>query len=206
MRILAFNGSPRSRGNTSAIIASVLEGARSRGVDTKEIRLHDISLKGCMGCLSCRKNPGVCNQKDDLSPYLEEIKECVGMVVGCPIYMYRISGQMKLFVDRLYSLYANKPGGGYYSMVPPGKTYGLVISQGATDPNQYVRSIRYLEGMSGTGLGMIMKGKIVHADAGTRPAREDDSLLRNAFDLGCNMAEAIQIAISEERPEGLKRA
>ncbi len=187
MRILAFNGSPRPKGNTSTMIASILEGARSRGAATEEILLHEINLKGCMGCLSCRKNPGFCKQEDDLSPFLEEIKQCGGMVVGCPIYMYRISGQTKLFVDRLYSLYRDRPDGGYDSMVPAGKTYGLVTSQGAPDPEQYARSIRYLAGMSGTGLGMEMVGTIIHVNSNAEPARTDETLLKEAFDLGCRM-------------------
>ncbi len=140
MQIIAFNGSPRKYGNTSTLIASVLEGARAQGAETVEVRLHDIDLKGCMGCLSCRKNPGTCKQQDDLSPFLEAIKSCGGIVVGCPIYMYRISGQLKLFVDRIYSLYRSRPEGGYNSMVPPGKTYALVTSQGAPDKDQYAKS------------------------------------------------------------------
>ena len=58
MQILAFNGSPHTQGNTSAIIAAILEGARSKGAQTTEVRLHDIDLKGCCGCLSCRKHFG----------------------------------------------------------------------------------------------------------------------------------------------------
>jgi multimeric flavodoxin WrbA len=49
MQILAFNGSPRKKGNTSTIIAAILEGARSKGAQTTEVRLHDINLRGCMG-------------------------------------------------------------------------------------------------------------------------------------------------------------
>lgn len=187
MQIIAFNGSPRKQGNTSTIIASVLEGARSMGAETVEVRLHDIELKGCMGCLSCRKNPGFCKQQDDLSPYLEAIKSCSGIIVGCPIYMYRISGQLKLFVDRIYSLYRNRPGGGYDSMVPPGKTYALVTSQGAPGKEQYAKSLRYLAGMTGSGLGMEVVGQITHVRGNERPAGQDRELLAEAYETGRRM-------------------
>jgi multimeric flavodoxin WrbA len=187
MQILAFNGSPRKQGNTSTIIASVLEGARSRGAETTEIRLHDIDLKGCVGCLGCRTNHGVCKQKDGLSPYLEAIKSCAGMVVGCPIYMYRISGQMKLFVDRIYSLYAPTPEGGYQSMVPAGKTYVMVTSQGAPGLNQYEKSLRYLAGMTGSGLGMKVVGRIIHTNSIEIPVTEDKGILEEAYALGRRM-------------------
>jgi multimeric flavodoxin WrbA len=187
MQILAFNGSPRTQGNTSAIIAAILEGARSKGAQTTEVRLHDIDLKGCCGCLGCREHSGFCAQRDDLSPYLEAIKGCAGMVVGCPIYMYRISGQMKLFVDRIYSLYANRPDGGYDSMVPQGKRYALAISQGAPNPDQYKKSIQYLAGMTGSGLGMEEVGRIIHADSQDHPAAGDKGLLEKAFEIGCRL-------------------
>ncbi|MDD5167879.1 MAG: flavodoxin family protein [Syntrophales bacterium] len=187
MRILAFNGSPRKGGNTSTIIGVMLDGARSKGAETEEVRLHDIDMKGCMGCLSCRKNPGFCKQKDDLSPYLEAIKGCAGMIVGCPIYMYRISGQAKMFVDRIYSLYANRPEGGYSSMVPPGKTYALVTSQGAPGVEHYNKSFRYLAGMTGSGLGMTVVGHILHANSHENPAAHDKTLLEAAYEMGRQM-------------------
>jgi multimeric flavodoxin WrbA len=189
MQILAFNGSPRKTGNTSTIIKSILEGARSKGAETTEVRLHDVNLLGCMGCLSCRKNPGFCNQKDDLSQYLEAIKSCAGMVMGCPIYMYRISGQMKLLVDRMYSLYRNRPEGGYDAMVPPGKTYALVTSQGAPGADQYNKSLRYLSGMTGSGLGMEIVGRIIHTNSAESPADKDKALLQEAYEIGRRMVK-----------------
>ncbi|MCX7981836.1 MAG: flavodoxin family protein [Syntrophales bacterium] len=189
MEILAFNASPRPKGNTSHLVSAILEGARSQGVAGKEVRLHDLNTKGCRGCLGCRKTPGICHEQDDLSPYLEAIKNCRGMVIATPIYMYRIAGQMKLLVDRFYSLYGNKEGGGYYSTVAPGKTYAIVISQGAPDPAQYERSIRYLMGMTGTGLGFEVVGKIIHANSHVSPAEKDEALLAQAYEIGQRMAK-----------------
>ena len=189
MKILAFNGSPCAKGSTSTLIAAVLEGARSQGAKTTEIRLHEINLKGCMGCLSCRKDIGNCKQKDDLSPYLEEIKSAAGIVMGCPIYMYRISGQMKLLVDRMYSLYANLPEGGYKSMVMPGKTYALVVSQGADNSELYQKSIRYLAGMTGSGLGMEEVGRVIHVNSEAQPAAKNQSMLNTAFEIGVKLVK-----------------
>lgn len=187
MQILAFNGSPRPQGNTSAVLAAMLEGARSRGAEAVEIRLHDIDFKGCLGCFGCRKNPGRCSAQDELSSWLEAVKTCAGMIIGCPIYMYRISGQMKLLVDRMYSLYASLPQGGYTSMVPAGKTYALVTSQGAPNDLQYTKSIAYLAGMTGSGLGFEGVGRILHTQSADKPAASDRALLERAFDIGRKM-------------------
>lgn len=184
MDVLAINGSPRKKGNTSALIRAILDGAASAGAQTTEVVLHDLNMKGCQGCFSCRKNHGVCAQKDELSPYLEMVKTCTAFVVGCPIYMYRISGQMKLFVDRAYSLYMPKPGGGYTPAVPAGKKFAMVTSQGAPDPDQYHRSLRWLAGMAGTGFGMEEVGRIIHTNSEKNPAAQDPELLKKAADIG----------------------
>ncbi len=186
MKVLAFNGSPRKKGNTATIIGKILEGARSKGAQTEEVRLHDINWKGCMGCLSCRENPGQCKSKDEFSPYLEAMKspEVCGVVIGCPIYMYRISGQMKLLVDRFYSLYKGSPVEGYTSMVPAGKKYALVVSQGAPNTAQYEKSIRYLSGMTGSGLGMEVVGRIIQDNSAVLPASENKKLLEEAYLIG----------------------
>jgi multimeric flavodoxin WrbA len=185
MDILAFNGSPRKGGNTSAIIRAMLEGAAAAGAQTTEIRLHDIDLKGCMGCLSCRTEPGVCKQKDDLSPYLEAMKTCKGIIIGSPIYMYHVTGQMKIFVDRCYSLYT--PGeeiGQYGTAVPPGKTFALVTSQGHPDPKRFDRAIRWLAGMVGSGFGYREVGRIIHVNSHLEPAKDGASLLDEARNIG----------------------
>jgi multimeric flavodoxin WrbA len=184
MQILAFNGSPRKKGNTSTIIRAILDGAESEGAETVEVRLHDLEMKGCQGCLACRKKPGVCAQQDELSPHLESMQTCQGVVVGAPIYMYRICGQMKLFVDRCYSHYVSREEGGYDSAIPPGKTYALVVSQGAPEAEQYQRSVRWLAGMTGSGFGMQEVGRIVHSDSNQSPAEKDQALLDEAFLIG----------------------
>jgi multimeric flavodoxin WrbA len=154
MTIIAFNGSPRKKGNTSTIIKAMLEGAESAGVETKEVRLQDLNMKGC-----------------------------------CPIYMYRICGQMKILIDRMYSYYQYKPEGrGYDSAVPPGKTFALVVSQGASDPNQYQKSIRWLAGMAGSGLGFEEAGRIIHGNSREIPAQDDEKLLAEARAIGQKMA------------------
>jgi multimeric flavodoxin WrbA len=190
MHILGINGSPRKNGNTSTLLQAILEGSRKAGAETTEAHLHSLNMKGCIGCLSCRtEKPGSCAQKDELSQHLEAVKSCDGLVVACPIYMNRVSGQMKLFVDRCYSLYISKPEGGYESAVPPGKTYALVISQGAGDADAYGRSSRWLAGMTGSGLGLNEVGRIIHTDSAAKPAKDDATLLREAHDLGRRLVE-----------------
>jgi multimeric flavodoxin WrbA len=187
MKVIAFNGSPRATGNTSTLIQAVLDGAREGGAETTYVPLDELDVKGCQGCLSCRKNPGTCARKDALSRYLDEMKSADGIVVGCPIYMYHVSGQMKQLVDRLYSFWANNPDGSYYSALPEGKRFAVVTSQGHPDPEQYKRPIRWLTGMIG-GLTTETVGSIVHTGSAEGPANKDPELLKRARDLGRKLA------------------
>jgi multimeric flavodoxin WrbA len=186
MRVLAFNGSPRAEGNTSTIVDAVLEGAREGGAETTYVMLDELEFKGCGGCLSCRKNPGNCARRDGLSPYLEELKSCDAVLVGCPIYMYHVSGQMKLLADRLYSFYEDTPEG-YKSHLPAGKRFALVTSQGNPDAEKHKRAVRWLGGMVG-GLDMQYVGKIVHFDSAANPAKHDTELLEKARQIGLALA------------------
>ena len=81
--ILAFNGSPRLKGNTEAMLQAALDGAASTGAETRLIQLYPLNFKGCMSCFSCKLKGGRhahCAMKDDLSPILEQMAEA-GMVV-----------------------------------------------------------------------------------------------------------------------------
>jgi multimeric flavodoxin WrbA len=187
VHVLAINGSPRRKGNTSTIVDAILTGAKEAGADTQHVRLDEIDLKGCMGCLSCREEPGFCERDDGLSPVLEVMKTTDAVVAGCPIYMYHISGQMKLFIDRIYSFYVDREDGGYASALPTGKRFAFVTSQGHPDPERFSRTIRWLEGMIG-GLGMESAGKIIHANSHVNPAKDAPDLLERAKQIGRALA------------------
>ena len=67
MKIVAINGSPRKNFNTAKIIASVCEGAKSKGAGTEIINLYDLDkYTGCISCFGCKlgKNKGHCIRKD----------------------------------------------------------------------------------------------------------------------------------------------
>jgi multimeric flavodoxin WrbA len=89
LKILGFNGSPRSGCNTSRIIKKALEGAASQGASTEYFDLGSFKFDACQSCLICKKGPqfeGKCYHKDALSPIIEKIKQCDGFVLGFPIY------------------------------------------------------------------------------------------------------------------------
>jgi len=105
MKVIAFNGSPRKKWNTASLLEKALEGAASHGAETKLIHLYDLDFKGCKSCFGCKikggPSYGKCALKDDLTPVLEEVEEADALILGSPIYLGAVTGEMKSFMERL---------------------------------------------------------------------------------------------------------
>jgi len=108
MSVIAVNGSPRKGWNTHTLLQKALEGAESGGARTEIINLYDIGFKGCQGCLGCKRkggNVGRCAVKDALTPVLDSIAECDAFILGSPIYIGEVTGEMRSFLERLIFQY-----------------------------------------------------------------------------------------------------
>ncbi|PKG32309.1 flavodoxin family protein, partial [Methanoregula sp.] len=114
-KILAINGSPRTlRSTTRQLAQFVLDGAAEAGAETEMIDLCDLKITPCTACEGCSFN-GICVFDDDLPVLVERMKEADGIIFASPVYIDNVSGQMKIFFDRLadaihYQLLAGKYG------------------------------------------------------------------------------------------------
>lgn len=115
MKILAIHGSPRSiRSNTRRLAALVLEGAAGSGAETEMIDLTDYHITPCTACEGCSLT-GTCVFDDDVAALVARMQEADAVIFGSPVYIDNISGQMKVFFDRLadaihYQVLAGKFG------------------------------------------------------------------------------------------------
>ena len=135
MKLMGFNGSPRKNGNTQTLVEAVLKGAAARGAETRLVNLHELNMKGCLGCDGCKKKLGTCIQKDDLSPLLQEMKDCNAIVLGTPIYWFHVSSQLKTLIDRFYCFFGWEPHPETGELkeiyaFPKGKKFVIVTSRG----------------------------------------------------------------------------
>jgi multimeric flavodoxin WrbA len=105
MKIIVINGSPRKDWNTDVLVKEAEKGAISKGAETEFIHLYDLNYKGCISCFRCklvdRKSRGRCVLKDSLSPVLEKIHNCDGLILGSPIYLGEVSSSVRAFIERL---------------------------------------------------------------------------------------------------------
>ena len=94
MVVVGIVGSPQKNGRTNSLIDAVLEGAESRGVETKKVYLIDYDVKSYKGSEGSSEGFTYC--PEELS------RLCNGsdaLVLGAPIYWGDINGLMKDFMD-----------------------------------------------------------------------------------------------------------
>ena len=102
-KIVVFMGGPRKNGNVDTILNEIIKGANKNNAKVKKYYLNDMNIKGCQGCLYCRRNP-TCAVKDDMINVYEDIKDADYVIIGSPVYICQVSAQTKLLLDRLYPL------------------------------------------------------------------------------------------------------
>jgi len=111
MKILGLSCSPRKSGNTTILLEEALSGAQQEGAETELFSVSGKSIQPCDGCWSCI-GTGDCHIKDDMQPLLLKMTEADGIIFGTPVYVYSMTGQAKIIMDRMIVLnLANKVGG-----------------------------------------------------------------------------------------------
>lgn len=108
MKVIAINGSPRKGWNTHILLTKALEGAASVGAQTELYNIYDYDFKGCISCLGCKLkggNIGRCVVKDPITPVLDSIADCDAFILGSPIYLHEVTGELRSFIERLVFQY-----------------------------------------------------------------------------------------------------
>lgn len=146
MRVVVVNGSPRPDGNTNGAMELIIKAAKVKNptLEVGHYHLDALSLKGCQGCMMC-KEPGVqmCVIEDDGQELLRDMFAADAWILGTPVYMGHITGQMKLLLDRTYGYLAP----GFVLKLPAGKRGVAVITQGRREPDAYLNVIEFFSSM-----------------------------------------------------------
>jgi len=189
MKILAIHGSPRTiRSTTRKLAGFVLEGAAEAGAETEMIDLADYSIIPCTSCEACSLN-GICVNDDDVPALLIRMQEADGIIFGSPVYIDNITGQMKVFFDRLadaihYQLLAGKYG----------CSVATTYESGGDEVVAYLNHVlNYLGVLSVGGISIATGGKIETINA-VEPAAQA---------LGRKLADAISGGFSDPAQQAI---
>lgn len=104
--VVIINSTPRKNGNSEILANEFARGAKDAGNIVEVINLRDYNLKYCKGCYACHKT-GACFQKDGMNQISEKLLNANVIVFATPVYFYSMSGQLKVFIDRLVPCYNN---------------------------------------------------------------------------------------------------
>lgn len=102
MKVVAFNGSPRKKGNTEQLIKMVFAELEKEGIETELIQLGGKKIRGCIACYKCFQNKDQrCAVKNDiLNECLEKMIEADGIILGSPTYFSNVSTEIKALIER----------------------------------------------------------------------------------------------------------
>jgi len=104
MKVVAFNGSPKPKGNTYHALKLVCDELESQGIETEIITVGNKKISGCLACNICAKNRDErCSiHSDKVNDWIQLIKEADGILLGSPVHFASMSGNMKSFLDRAF--------------------------------------------------------------------------------------------------------
>jgi multimeric flavodoxin WrbA len=105
--IVFIQGSPRMNGNTRAISEVVMDAAKEAGAEVSVIDALALEFKapGCIGCQQCQESDKFeCAIKDGLAKAVSTLPRYDVIVFATPLYWWSFTAQIKMFIDRIYSL------------------------------------------------------------------------------------------------------
>ncbi len=129
--ILVLSGSPKRDGNTATIVDWFSEGARSKGAHVEIVRTAFLKYAstGCTSCRCCQKmDTYECVVDDEAKPVLAKMVDADVIVMATPLYFFAASAQLKLVLDRMFSLYKWDNEAGTVETPLKGKTLVLIAS------------------------------------------------------------------------------
>lgn len=167
--ILIFNGSPRKKGNTSALVEYFSDGAKKNTNKVEILNAGDLDLNYCTGCLRCNLI-GRCGQRgDEWENIANKIQNSDVLVFASPIYFHHLTAQMKKVIDRFRSfmkVQITETGLQHKAVKKWEKDIVLLLTMGSSDDSEAKPVVDLFNYIS----SFFNKGKDLYLIKGTRLA------------------------------------
>lgn len=135
-KIAFIFGSPREQGNTKALMNAAVDAAREAGAEVDIFDATKIEHKhpGCIACLGCQQFEDFhCIIDDEVAKNVEKLPLYDTIVIASPLFWWSFPAQLKIFLDRMYSLVKFTDRGVFSSI--KGKTLALMACAGGPVEN-----------------------------------------------------------------------
>jgi multimeric flavodoxin WrbA len=180
-KIVAFNGSPRSNGNSTHLLDHFFKGAENYTTDYEQIDAHNLNIEFCRGCLRCNLL-GRCSIQGDQWPEIsQKISQADVLVFASPIYFHHVTAQLKKVLDRFRSFIRVELTESGLRHIPAedwNKDFVLLLSMGSSDDADAQPVIDLFNFLTQT-LGSSNK---LHTIKGTRLA-VSNQIVKTAYEL-----------------------
>jgi len=106
-KVVFILGSPRKKGNTNVLAREAMRALTEVGIDTVEIDTPRLDFKhpGCVACYKCQQSAEYgCHIGDELGKTVSTLAEYDAIVLATPLYWFSYPAQMKMFIDRMFSM------------------------------------------------------------------------------------------------------
>jgi multimeric flavodoxin WrbA len=133
-KIVFIHGGPRKNGNTRAMAAIAIDAARENNGEVFEIDATRLEFKepGCISCYKCKQSEKfLCAIDDQVSLTVATLPDYDVIVMATPIYWWSYPAQLKIFIDRMYSLFKYSESGEIKTCLA-GKTFALLATGGGS--------------------------------------------------------------------------
>ena len=124
MKILGLVGSYRKLGNTEVLVKEALMEAQRLGAEVDILRLTDLEIKPCKGCMACIFKQEACRIQDGWSQLMDMLNKSDGAILGAPTYILGPPGIIKMIIDRNIAIMYQK------SQIKPGAIIGVAGVEG----------------------------------------------------------------------------
>lgn len=102
--VVVISSTPRVDGNSEILAREFARGAKDAGHIVDFVDLKNYNLKYCIGCYACHKT-GKCIHNDGMNELGQKLLNADVIAFATPVYFYSMSGQLKVFIDRLVPYY-----------------------------------------------------------------------------------------------------
>jgi len=108
VKILAINSSYRGeKGYSAFLIDKVFTGAKAAGAVCEVVTLSKLKINRCIACDTCQTEEHflkcIYEDKDDVKDIFNKMSGSDIIIYGTPVYVFNMSGLLKIFLDRFYS-------------------------------------------------------------------------------------------------------
>lgn len=134
-KIVFIHGSPRRKGNTLALARAAMDRLEELGVASHVIDAPRLEFKhpGCIACYKCQQSQDYgCHVDDELARAVATLPDYDAVVLATPVYWFSFPAQVKLFIDRMFSLIKFAPDRSHISPLA-GKPLALLATGGGVE-------------------------------------------------------------------------